>query len=314
MPEIGSPTEIAQGYYDSNDFERALEAFERALSIDAADPIALRGVAMSHHMLGNFDDAVYHYIAALAAEPRDATTQVNLGLVYHAQGRLEDAIERFRRAVALDKDDPFHWVALGRATYDAAEFDEAIRVMQRATELDPTNSEAFTYLGLAHEALGSPDEARANYERAIDLDVHDPFAHLHLASLLSEAEGNADQVVAHGRQALEEFESRGEREFQARAWSIIGWGLYLRREWDASAKASREALDLEPTFTIVREAYEEAVNQLSDVWDVDAGMKDLEDSLVEEPDLPNANEILGSLRARRDELRDKAAVTLPAAP
>lgn len=331
MPDTGSPTEIAQRYYDSEDFERALDAFERALSIDEADPVALRGMAMSHHMLGNFDDAAYYYIALSSLEPRDATTQVNLGLVYHAEGRLDDAIERFSRAVALDEDEPFHWVALGRAKYDAAEFDESIRVMQRAIDLDPTNGEAFTYLGLAHEALGRPDEARVDYERAIDLDMHDPFAHLHLASLLSDANGNADQVVAHGRHALEEFEDRGDREFQARSWWIIGWGLYQARDWEASAKASREALDLEPTFTIVRlnlglallrcgrgdearEAYEEAVKQLSDVWDADEGLTDLEDALVEEPGLPNAEEILGSLRARRNELRDQAAVTLPAVP
>lgn len=324
-PELDPNVQAGQSLYEDGDYQGALAAFEKAQMSDN-DADTLRGLAMSHHMLGHLDEATYNYIALLALDPDDATSQVNLGLVYHSQGRLMDAIDRFRRAAALEAEDPFHWVALGRALYDAAEFEESIEVMERALELRTDDSEAYTYLGLAHEALGAPTEARRNYEQAVALDAHDPFAHLHLAALLID-EGSAEEVIAHAHRALEEFEVREDEEFQARSLWLIGWGLYMDRQWEASITASRRSLDLEPSFPIVhmnlglallraghvdqaREAYVTAIDLVTETWDADEGLRDLNNAIADQDDLPGAEEMRELLEKKSELLRNQAAASV----
>lgn len=317
-------SELGELYYERAQYEWALDAFAQAVAADAYGPAGLRGKAMSLHMLGRFEEATYYYLALVASAPDDADGQLNLGLAYQAQGRLANAIEQFHRAIALDEEDAFLRLALGRALYEQADFDAAEGELRRTIELEATNAEAHTYLGLTQEALGRMEEALANYRRAVELDPDDAEAHLRLASMLSDGD-DADSVLLHGGEALRRFTALGNDENRARSHWVIAWGHYLKDEWKESIAASRAALEIDDSLTVVRlnlglalfrdgqmdaarEAYDEAMAALDDVWDADEGIKDLEQAVLEAPDLDGAAGIIDRLRTRRAELLEQTKV------
>jgi lipoprotein NlpI len=96
---------------------------------------------------------------------------------------------------------------------------------------------------------------------------------------------------------------------------------YVEHDWEASAEASRAAMELDPQLTPVRfnlglallrggrpeearHIYEEAVNQpFLDIWDLeDHGISDLEEAMRADSSTVGAAEILELLRAKHRRL------------
>lgn len=309
-------------FYGRAEYAKAEDVFRQAIAADPESTSGLLGLAMSLHMQGDYDEATYFYLSLVAIDPEDVDGQLNLGLVYQAQGRLDDAIEQLNRVVTLDKENAFAHLALGRALYERADFEAAAQSVSRAIELDPTDGEAYAYLGFVQEALGRDEESFASYQRAVELDPNEAYAHLNLARMLADR-GDADGGILHGREALRIFTNAGSTELQAQAHWNIGWAYYAKDDWKESAAASRAALELDPTLTTVRfnlglallrdgeteeanHEYQRALIDLNDVWDADNGIEDLERAIEEVPDLHGAADILAQLRARGQELLERA--------
>jgi tetratricopeptide (TPR) repeat protein len=325
-------------YYEQQRYEDARDAFNRAIDFDDGSLPALQGLAMSYHMLGMYDKATYYYLAILAEEPNDFASRLNLGLAYHSLGRLEDAVEQLRRACRLGEEQgaPARYVAflgLGKALYESAQFEAAEEALEQATAINSADSEPFFYLGLTDEALGRPEKAAETYRQAIALNAADAYAHLRLANLLGNryhddaVESEAQEVVEHATKALRLFEQTGSREEQASAYWTIGWGLYLSHKWEGSAAASRAALGLDSTLSLVRfnlglallrigqkdearSVYEEATAGPVDVWMLDRGIEDLEAALRADPSIEGATEILEQFRSKREALVAGVAATV----
>ncbi len=82
--------------------ERALEAYERALSLDPGHAASHLNLGRLLHEAGDPAAAEDHYRRALAARPRDPTALFNLGVALGDQGRLEEAVDAYDRALDAD--------------------------------------------------------------------------------------------------------------------------------------------------------------------------------------------------------------------
>jgi protein O-GlcNAc transferase len=313
-------TQLGHMYYERRRYDKARLAFEAAMALDFTNADAQRSLAMSCHNQRDFGAATYYYLLALSSDPDDLESRVNLGLVYHAEARLDEAIEQFR--LVLEQRDEslgvpwFEYFALGRAMYDNAEFEEAQEALARAVELNSLHAESHFYLGKAEWALGNSEEAVRSVREALELDPADPYSRLDFADMLGEL-GDGKGAVDHGRVALSAFAADGSRLDEARALWTIGWGHYVEREWEASAEASRAAIEIDPQLEPVRfnlglallreghpeearHVYQEALNLPSlDIWDLEAhGINDVEEAMRADSSIEGAAEILELLRAK----------------
>src|SRR5687767_360254 len=78
------------------DFERAAEAYRRAIEIEPqfAEAHANLGAVLSR--LGRYEEAVLSGERALAINPRLTGARLNLGLAHYRAGALPAAVEAFR--------------------------------------------------------------------------------------------------------------------------------------------------------------------------------------------------------------------------
>ncbi len=96
--------QLGNNYFDSNQYMQAVEAYEKALEMDAADPNVLTDQGVMFRKLGWYDRAVENFQKASRLSPMHTQSLYNLGVVYR---------------------------------YDLKDFDKAIEVWEKFLEIAP---------------------------------------------------------------------------------------------------------------------------------------------------------------------------------
>jgi len=216
-------------------FDKALEAFDRALSLDpqTADALNGKGVVATHK--SDHEGAAGFFQKALAIESENAGYHSNLAIVYHIQGRKEDAVAEYARAVRIDPDyrgqldfitggeplpdtrpaapeAPRRVSALQRMaaerTYDEGAallrlraWDKAVEAFARALSLDPDNADALNGKGVAATRQRDYDRAVDLYDSALAQDPENAGFHFNLA-ITYQLQGKAEEARVAYRKAV----------------------------------------------------------------------------------------------------------------
>ncbi|NBC22637.1 MAG: type IV pilus biogenesis/stability protein PilW [Gammaproteobacteria bacterium] len=147
--------DLARGYLEQRDFNRALEPLNNALELDPRSAEANTLMAVFYQSQGEPDLAEEYYRQALRSEPRHAMALNNYGTFLYSQGRFEDALEPLRRLV------------------------QNPNYRERAV--------AYQNLGLTELKVGNTQRAREAFERALSFNTVLPRSGLELAALSYEA-------------------------------------------------------------------------------------------------------------------------------
>ena len=133
---------IGRTYRDSEQYERARRALEKALELDPKMPRA-------HWYLGTVD---------LREEDRDL---------------LDSALAHFEQELLVNPDDPLSSLYLGIGLTEQRRFAEAIPHLELASGLEAMRADAFRFLGQSLAGVGSYEEAVAAFRRALEAAERD---------------------------------------------------------------------------------------------------------------------------------------------
>ncbi len=123
---------LGNAYYKTKNFEKAVDQYEMALSIDAESQL----------LFANLGEAQF----SLAVKKKDKTM-------------LKKALRNFQTAVKLDPDYAFSYVGSGKAFRLLGRYDYAIVSFRKALDLDDKLEEALYVLGLTYLDKGNKDKA-----------------------------------------------------------------------------------------------------------------------------------------------------------
>lgn len=148
---VQAQLDLARGYLEQRDLDRAKPALLRALEIDPNHVEAHVLTAVLFHAENEYELAEYHYKMALRLDPDNPQALNNYGTFLYSRGRFEDAI-----------------VPLSQLVKDTG---------YRA------RAQAFENLGLAHLRAGNRAEAEAAFVRALELNFRQARSTLELADM-----------------------------------------------------------------------------------------------------------------------------------
>ena len=151
---VQAQLDLARGYLEQRELERAKPPLARALEIDPRHVEALVLNAVLMNMQGEYKLAEQYYRAALRVEPDNAQALNNYGSFLYSRGRFTDALVPLQKLV---KDTDYR----GR-------------------------SQAFENLGLAQLQVNDKQAAQESFRRALDLNFRQARASLELAQLAYE--------------------------------------------------------------------------------------------------------------------------------
>lgn len=155
-PEITYLTGIC--HREQGDLEKAVNAFNRALTLNPDYAPAHYGLGLSHIRQGDAEAAVVDFSRAVRLNPARPDFQNNLGYAYMEQDRLDLAEDHFRKSLALEPDYRLAQNNLAVCRFLKGEETEALALLMIHNPPDAVYGQLAAIL-----------RARGEYDRALEL-------------------------------------------------------------------------------------------------------------------------------------------------
>ncbi len=183
------------------DYDRAVQAFHKALDLNPENVRALCKLGVSLAIQGKVAEAIPNYREAIRLKPDYAEAHNNLASALVMQGKIDEGIAHYTEAIGLNPLYVEAHASLGTALAMQGKLDQAVAHHSEAIRLSPDFGGAHYNLGLALAMQGKLDEAIEHYNEAIRLNPKDPDPHNDLGLALAR-QGKLDQAIGHFTQAL----------------------------------------------------------------------------------------------------------------
>jgi tetratricopeptide (TPR) repeat protein len=173
--------DLAIAYFGARQYEKALVAARKAISIAPDSPGAHQMLGKTHFMLGDLDQATAELETAAKLAPNDIDVAYTLGISYLRNRQPEKAKQLYSWLLKTFGEQPQLHVVIGRAYRQSGLLLDAAEEFKKAIALDPHFPRAHYYLGLTYlldegqtkigaaleefkiEVAANPDEFFSNY-------------------------------------------------------------------------------------------------------------------------------------------------------
>jgi Tfp pilus assembly protein PilF len=155
------------------DFDRAIEAFQRAESTYQGHDYFHFHLGMCHFEKGDYQSALEAFTraAALNPHPEDLVRiLIYVGTCHNYLGQYEKAGPPLEQAKEIAPDVQEIYNTLGFSYFQLKDFDRAIENLRRAVEIDPHSAIDYASLGANYREKGDVPMAIAMFEKALSID------------------------------------------------------------------------------------------------------------------------------------------------
>ncbi|MEM7434664.1 MAG: tetratricopeptide repeat protein [Myxococcota bacterium] len=127
---------------------------------------------------GTFERAEEAYQKALSLDPMLSNALTNLGNLNYRRDRLDEAEQYYRRALSLDPEQPEALYNLGFLHFERDEITNAIVLFRQAVRSDPSFADAHFNLAMALEEKGDHAGARPHWHHYLALEPAGSWAEI----------------------------------------------------------------------------------------------------------------------------------------
>ncbi len=93
---------LGNEYFDSHQYQKAVDAYSRALALKPIDPNVLTDQGVMYRELGQFEKAIANFRQANKLDPNHLQSLINLGVVYSSNlNKPDEAAKAWNKIIAL---------------------------------------------------------------------------------------------------------------------------------------------------------------------------------------------------------------------
>lgn len=184
-PLIKEYLDLAQSYFQKNNYEKAADFYTKAVAMDACNFSALKGLATISCIQKEFNRAIDYYETIIVHYPRCVSAHYNVGLCYLHNKQYSKAIKELRKAVSLDTHHYKGWNALGTALEAENDLASALDAYQQALEINSQFASTHFKLGMLHKTMHNYQEAITHLKHALSLENNNQYVLMELANVFS---------------------------------------------------------------------------------------------------------------------------------
>ncbi len=179
-------------FHQSQDFSKAIAAFESALRINPGYTEASLNLAVTYNDIGKYAAAREVYQAAIARQPalvgrldpyvqgKIANMHADIGDVYASTGLLQEAMVQYQRALELGPSFVDIHIKLADAQRDLGLHGDALNTFEQLLALHPQSMRGRVHYGIALYSAGLQSEAVEVWESVLAEDPYDKSARMYL--------------------------------------------------------------------------------------------------------------------------------------
>lgn len=233
-----------QYYYNLENIDNAITAFEEAVKLDPNYVVAYAGLGDAYWKKydrtkdGKWVEAAQkNCLLALALDPKLASGHVCRGNVYNVTGQREKAAVEFQSALEQEPANDDAYRGLAFAQEHLGNMREAEDTYRRAIELRPYYWAGYSWLGRFFFGQKRYKEAVAQFERVVALTPDNGWAYKNLGGVYGEMERYDDAIVAL-RKSIQLGPTM-------QAFYNLGSVYILRRQFEEAAAIYEQAIKLD---------------------------------------------------------------------
>jgi adenylate cyclase len=179
---------------------RALEAAEKAVSLDDSYAAAYSILGLTYGMKKQYDKAITACEQSITLDPNSSLNFMFLGLVLTWAGRAEEGVPYLQHAIRLNPFAPaMFFNNLAVAYRDAGQYEKAIEECRKTLQREPNTQFPYIHMAISYMRLGREEEARG--AAAEILRINPKFSLERYAQTLPFTKPVADGIVADLRKA-----------------------------------------------------------------------------------------------------------------
>ncbi len=191
MPDVYNKLGIIYSF--TNQYDKALSAFERAVEINPEYIEARVNLSLTLNSLGKYDEAAKHLSEAIklerdkgdyyAVKTRIANLHKETGLLYREIKDNKNAAEEFEKALNLMPHFVDIRLLLTETFIDMEEYDKAEEILIESINIKPAFVGNYIMYGQLYYKKGNINKAREMWKKALELDPNNNTAKVYLKQL-----------------------------------------------------------------------------------------------------------------------------------
>ena len=211
---------LGSAYRGLEQYDKAIQAYRKALRIDPWDAAAWDGLGNAYRNLKQYDDAIEAHRLALRVDPEYAGAWVSLGDTYGDLRQYDKAIHAYEEALRIEPEYVAAWDSLGHVYSDLKQYEKAIQAHREAVRIRPDDFDRWLSLGFAYSRLKQFEDALQAFREALRIEPN--------AAAAWDALGFAYADLKQYDKAIQAYrEAVRIRPEYAEAWNSLGFMYYL---------------------------------------------------------------------------------------
>ncbi len=159
--------------FSRGDYERVIEAFDKALDVDPNHTGALYGKGVALAGVGRYEEAIGVYNRLLDIKPRHPDAWNDKGATLSVVGRHPEAIEAFDISIDINPENEASWFGKGFSLDALGRHEEAVAAYDKTLEINPRHPGAWFNKGIAYGKLGRIEEEVRCYDETLKVNQED---------------------------------------------------------------------------------------------------------------------------------------------
>lgn len=165
--------------------------------------------AQRHFARQEFNEAEADYQKILSHDENNGLALANLATIELQQDKFAEAEKHITAAVAQSPDDAYNLSTLGYLKFREEKYDDALDALSKAAKLDPNNAEIQNYLGVTLSHKGLRAQGETALRKAIQINPGFAPAHNNLAVIYLSQKPPLPQLARwHYQKALDAGQTR----------------------------------------------------------------------------------------------------------
>jgi tetratricopeptide (TPR) repeat protein len=166
----GSSSQKGDAYFQNEQFEEAIIAYENFLETKPKNLKALYNKGRAHEELEDYDKAEESFKKALQVDPKNSQILLSLSNLYHKKKSYELSLMYADNAVEVSGATAMAYFMKVRALHQLGNVDEAMREYNAAIKMNPNYGQALYYRGMLNRLVDKNQQACADFRKAVEND------------------------------------------------------------------------------------------------------------------------------------------------
>ncbi|MCK4266154.1 MAG: tetratricopeptide repeat protein, partial [Thermoplasmata archaeon] len=199
IDELESNMHWGNDFYGSGNFKKAIEYYDKALSLKSSYDLAWMMKGNAFGSMGRHEEAIDCFRKVLEYNPENTEAWYNMGATLYNLERYDEEIQCYDRALEIDKDFSKAWNNKGATLHQMGKYDEAVLCYVKVLKLEPDNVKVLNNNGVALKNLKEYDDALRSFDRAIAKREDYTDAWLNKGILVHEMENYLEAVKCYDK-------------------------------------------------------------------------------------------------------------------